>query len=114
MPGCTFSPGYWAKKAADDLQRIRSLVRRYDVELAAQVPSLWKAGSLAGWIYARVARGQTDKLEDLGYAELHALIQGLRSFARQHGVFLDAPRPRGWEPEHTIQEEAPELAPAPF
>lgn len=117
--GCVlhFSKDYWSKKAAGDLSRMRHLVESIDVELAAQAPKVWRHDSLAGWIRARITRGETDQLAALNYDQLEACILSLRSFARQHGVVLDAPRRRGWEPaarERTAPQEAMALEPAPF
>lgn len=88
--------GYWARKSGDALARMRWLAQRIanTLELSPRADDPSKrllepdGVGLAGWISARVARGRTDRLDDLLYPELRALIDGLKDYADRHGVVL--------------------------
>lgn len=90
LPAKAYEPGHFARKADDDLARMRGLVHRIDAALLTDRPDIWHAQSLAGWIAKRVTRDRTDQLAELTYQELHALINGLRNFARNSGLTLAA------------------------
>jgi hypothetical protein len=85
-----FEAGYWQRGAADRYGRMRR-------KAAAIAAELEKAGALqpngvglAGWIERRVSRGAADRLEQLDYHGLMAVINGLQAYARQRGVKLTA------------------------
>jgi hypothetical protein len=80
---------HFARKANDDLARMRRLV-------GAIAGALEDAGNLepngvglAGWISSRITKGRTDRIDQLTYNELYNLIEGLKAYARRNGVRLD-------------------------
>jgi hypothetical protein len=81
-----FTNGYWRQSAADDL----ASMRRHALKLAAacEEKGLLAANGvgLAGWIEKRVSGGATDRVEELDFTGLLALIVGLVAYARQRGV----------------------------
>lgn len=85
--GLSYSRGYWQAKAADPLQRVRHLAAR----IAAALVNAGKleGDGLASWIPRHVTGGRPAGLAELSGRELHALINGLRGFARNAGVEVD-------------------------
>jgi len=81
-----YGPGHWAAKAADETQRQRELVTRiYDTLVLEDLLEGGGVG-LAGWIRERVTGGRTDLLEELELHEIGNLIEGLKAFAKRHGI----------------------------
>jgi hypothetical protein len=86
----TYPVHHWLHKADDRLQRMRHYAQQL-ADALADAGLLDAAGvGLAGWISRRVTDGRTDRLADLEYHELHALINGLRAYARRNGVAVKA------------------------
>lgn len=81
----SFSLGYWQRKAADDLARMRGFVRKIETTLVLE-RIFEEESSLLGWIKSRVCDGQAKALDDLDFGELYALIEGLKAFALRHGI----------------------------
>ncbi len=92
---------YWQQQAADLGQRQRYRARAIAAKLETQrdgdgKPLLEPDGvGLRGWISKRVAGGRTDDISELDQRELGALIDGLTSYAKQHGVVVGAELARG-------------------
>jgi hypothetical protein len=78
-----FTPGYWERANADELQRMRFRARKIAAELEAAGKLAPGGVGLAGWIEKRVSKGATNRIEDLAYPSLQALIIGLEAHARQ-------------------------------
>ncbi len=74
---------HFAKKADDDLARMRGLAGRLGDTLARKLTGGF---NLAGWISKRVTGGSTGDIDHLNYNELYKLIEGLKAFARRNGV----------------------------
>ncbi len=83
-----FTPGYWQGQASDALARMRHRATSL-AELLERDGHLAPNGAgLAGWIRKRVSQGQADRVEELDYSGLDALIRGLTAFARRAGLDL--------------------------
>ncbi len=80
----TFPALHFTRKADDDLARMRSLASRIAHTLRG-MGTLTRDDALGGWV-RRVTDDRTDRLQDLNYTELYNLIEGLKAFARRHGV----------------------------
>lgn len=78
-----FTAGYWDRANADELQRMRFLVRKIAAELERSGKLAAGGVGLAGWIEKRVSKGITNRLEDLEFPALQALILQLQAYARQ-------------------------------
>ncbi len=107
-----FAAGYWKAQAADQFHRMRGRARRAAAVL--EEAGLLKPGAgLAGWIEKRVTRGETNKLEELDYHGLLALITGLEAFARQRGIGSPPPQrgPLSDDPAGPTVDVAPPAAP---
>lgn len=78
-----FTPRYWQASAEDQLQRMRHRV----AELAAELEACGRlepgGAGLAGWISKRVSRGQADRVEELDFHQMRALILQLEAYRRQ-------------------------------
>jgi len=85
-----FTEGYWVKSAADSLGRMRHKVRGLAAELEAAGHLAANGIGLAGWIEKRVTRGATNRLEELDYQGLRALILGLKAYGRQRAALVPA------------------------
>jgi len=85
-----FTEGYWVKNAADSLGRMRHKVRLLAAELEAAGHLAANGIGLAGWIEKRVTRGATNRLEELDYQGLRALILGLKAYSRQRAALVPA------------------------
>jgi hypothetical protein len=85
-----FTEHYWRDAAADDLRAMR--FHALKIAAALERDGLLAAGGvgLAGWIAKRVTAGATDRIEQLDFHGLLALILGLEGYARQRGVQLAA------------------------
>lgn len=83
-----FTRGYWRTHADDRNARLRH--RATTIAAAMESAGIFPAGGagLAGWIAKRVTDGATDKLAELDYHGLMALILGMTAFARQRQVAL--------------------------
>lgn len=81
----SFSLGYWQRKAADDLARMRGFVRKIETTLVLE-RIFEEETSLLGWIKSRVCDGQAKALDDLDFGELYALIEGLKAFAKRNKI----------------------------
>lgn len=79
-----FQPGYWREKAGDHLHRMRHRVGRivHVLEISGWLKP--DGVGLAGWILKRVTGGETDRIEQLDYHRLSALLNGLTNYARCH------------------------------
>lgn len=84
-----FTAGYWTRCARDHWARMRHRA----VGVAAKLEAAGKLApggvGLAGWIAKRVTRGAADRVEQLDYHGLLALILSLEAYARQEGVNLN-------------------------
>lgn len=83
-----FTRGYWQRHAADQWARMRHRAAAIAGELEAAGRLAPGGTGLAGWIEKRVTHGQTNRIEQLDYHGLLALILGLTAYARQNGVEL--------------------------
>lgn len=81
-----FTPGYWKAQASDHHKRMRHRAAAIAAELEAAGKLAPGGAGLAGWIEKRVTRGETNRIEELDYHGLLALILGLEAYARQGGV----------------------------
>lgn len=81
-----FTAGYWKGQAADHYQRMRRKALHLAEELEAEGRLAPGGVGLAGWIEKRVTRGETNRIEELDYHGLLALILGLEAYARQGRV----------------------------
>jgi hypothetical protein len=90
-----FAKGYWAAKAKDGLQRMRHRALRIGAALERAGVLAADGAGFRGWIAHRVTGERTDKLEDLGFHEMQALIVGLQAFATQRGVDVNVEAPSG-------------------
>jgi hypothetical protein len=80
------SRGYWRRKAADDLARMRSLAQKISDTLELERIFERDGKGLLGWIEKRVCKGERKTLDQLDADELYKLIEGLKAFARRHGI----------------------------
>jgi hypothetical protein len=87
-----FTRGYWQAHAADQWARMRHRALAIAAELEAAGKLAPGGAGLGGWIAKRVTRGEADRVEQLDYHGLLALILGLTAYARQCGVEL-SPQP---------------------
>ena len=78
-----FTRGYWDRANADELQRMRFRVRKIAAELEAAGKLAPGGVGLAGWIGKRVSKGATNRLEDLEFPSLQALLLQLEAYAKQ-------------------------------
>jgi hypothetical protein len=78
-----FTAGYWQRANADELQRMRYRVNAIAAELEAAGKLAFGGIGLAGWIEKRVSKGATDRLEDLEFPALQALLLQLEAYAKQ-------------------------------
>jgi hypothetical protein len=85
-----FTRDYWAESAADSLSRMRHKVKELAAELEAAGHLVPHGVGLAGWIEKRVSQGATNRLEELDYQGLRALIVGLESYSRQRAALVPA------------------------
>jgi hypothetical protein len=85
-----FTEGYWAKSVGDSLCRMRFKVTALAAELEAAGHLVPNGVGLAGWIEKRVSQGATNRLEELDYQGLRALIVGLKAYARQRAAVVRA------------------------
>src|SRR5439155_5054854 len=85
-----FTRDYWRDHAADQYARMRHRAGAIAAEL--ERAGIFKPDSegLRGWIFKRVAGGETNQLADLDYQQLLALILGLQAFAAQRAVAIPA------------------------
>jgi hypothetical protein len=83
-----FTEGYWRKHAGDGLGRMRCKALALAAELERHGKLLPDGVGLCGWINKRVSGGQFNRVEELDYHGLLALILGLQSYARQQLVQL--------------------------
>lgn len=88
----TYPPTHFQDKADDVLARVRFKAQAIADALVAAGVFDREGVSLAGWISKRVAQGEKDRLAQLDYHELHALITGLTAFAKGRGVPLPGAR----------------------
>jgi hypothetical protein len=79
-----FTAGYWKVAASDRWQRMKRRCEMLDASL--QAGGVFSPGSLAGWISKRVTAGDHDRLDELDYHQLSALMLQLESLCRQRGV----------------------------
>ncbi len=84
-----FGALHFARKADDDLARMRRLAGAIVAQLEASGNLEPNGVGLAGWIEKRITRGRTNRIDQLTYKEMHALINSLRSYSNDHGVKLD-------------------------
>ena len=85
-----FTAGYWERCAIDVLHRMRYKARRLALDLEAKGKLAPDGVGLAGWINKRVSGGEVNRLEDLDYHGLVALILQLSAYARQRPVAATA------------------------
>ncbi|MGE5608864.1 MAG: hypothetical protein ACM359_06405, partial [Bacillota bacterium] len=85
-----FSPHYWQECAAHGLSRMRHKAQVLAQLLESHGHLTPNGVGLAGWIEKRVTAGESNRLEDLDYHGLRALIVGLEAYAWQRGVRLPA------------------------
>lgn len=85
-----FERDYWQRKAQDRYGRMRRRVYMIAQELEKHGLLHPNGAGLSGWISKRVTRGQCDRVEELDYHGLLALILSLTAYARQRGVELRA------------------------
>ena len=85
-----FMRGYWQDCARDSLGRMRHKAKRIAGELEAAGHLTANGVGLAGWIRRRVSRGETDRIEELDYQGLRALIVGLEAYSRQRAALVPA------------------------
>jgi len=85
-----FTKDYWQTGAADSLGRMRHKVKALATELEGAGHLAANGVGLAGWISKRVTRGETDRLEELDYQGLRALILGLGAYIRQRAALVPA------------------------
>ena len=78
-----FTPGYWDRSSADELQRMRHHAYKLAAELERSGKLAPNGAGLSGWIEKRVSKGITSRLEDLEFPALQALIIGLEAYAKQ-------------------------------
>jgi hypothetical protein len=90
-----FTRDYWVKSAADSLSRLRYKAKSLAAELEAAGHLVPHGVGLAGWIEKRVSQGATNRLEELDYQQLRALIVGLSAYGRQRADPLNV---RTFEP----------------
>jgi len=81
-----FTAGYWKKASGDELQRMRFRVSRIAAALEAAGKLAPCGAGLAGWIARRISNGATDRVDQLDFPALQALIIQLESYARQNAV----------------------------
>lgn len=79
---------HWQRKADDYLHRMRHRAERIAQQLEAAGHLAADGKGLAGWISKRITSGTADRLDQLDYHGLLALILGLTSWAHQRGVKL--------------------------
>lgn len=84
--GKAYSRDYWASKADDRAQRPRDLVRRIALVLEQNGLLAPHGQGLSGWIQEQITDGVSADLDSLSPDQLHALINGLRAYARRHGL----------------------------
>ena len=109
-----FTEGYWQNAAADHLSRMRGKAVRIAAALESAGKLFPDGVGLAGWIRKRVTGGRTDRVEDLDYHGLLALILGLRAYARQNGVCLDDGTEGNGEGENGVSNAHDCQEPIPF
>ncbi len=100
-----FAAGYWQRASADRLQRMRYRVNRIAAALEAAGKLQPNGVGLAGWIEKRVSGGITDRLDDLEFPAMQALLMGLEAYARQCSVRL---------PSNETFQASPATAMTPF
>jgi hypothetical protein len=83
-----FTRDYWTRHAADQWARMRHRAVRIAAELEAAGKLAPGGVGLSGWISKRVSRGEADRVEQLDYHGLLALIVSLQAYARQQGIEL--------------------------
>ena len=81
-----FSWGYWTGEAAGEMRRQKHLVTIIADTLALEGHLKPDGVGLAGWIRERVTGGRTDQLDELQPHEMSNLIEGLKAFAKRHGI----------------------------
>jgi hypothetical protein len=86
-----FSRGYWRQHAADRYQRMRTRIESIAGQLEAHGALHADGAGLRGWIEKRVTRGRTNRITELSYHELLALMLSLSAYARSRGVRLELP-----------------------
>lgn len=103
-----FTAGYWRDHAADQWARMRRRALQVAAELEAAGKLAPGGAGLAGWIEKRVTRGETNRIEQLDYHGLLALILGLQAYARQSGVRIsDDPKELTTHEEHGSSNATP-------
>jgi hypothetical protein len=85
-----FSRGYFKAKAEDRYARMRRRIYFIAQRLEAAGALHANGAGLSGWITKRVTHGQCDRLEELDYHGLLALMLSLIAYAHQRGVTIDA------------------------
>ncbi|HEX4055996.1 MAG TPA: hypothetical protein VHX86_17160 [Tepidisphaeraceae bacterium] len=111
-----FTAGYWRRASADQLQRMRYRVNRIAAALEAAGRLQPNGVGLAGWIEKRVSGGVTDRIDDLEFPAMQALLMGLQAYAKQCGVELSprdsaAPSGLGAAPFASVGRANPNMAP---
>lgn len=81
-----YAAGHWQAKADDQCQRMRHLAQRLAASLEERGLLQGDGVGLRGWIAKYLGDAQDVPLHRLGYAQLHTLINGLRAYARRHGL----------------------------
>lgn len=79
-----FGRDYWQACGEDGLSRMRGKVARIVTALESAGKLAPEGAGLFGWTKKRVSGGATDRLENLEYHGLMALIVGLEAYARQN------------------------------
>jgi len=85
-----FTKDYCQRGAADSIGRMRHKVRELAAELEAAGHLAANGVGLCGWISKCMTRGETDRLEELDYQQLRALITGLEAYTRQRAALVPA------------------------
>lgn len=83
-----FTRGYWQQHAQDRYQRMRCKAMKIAAALETAGFLHADGAGLRGWIEHRVTAGQHDRIEQLDYHGLLALITSLSAYAKQRGVEL--------------------------
>jgi hypothetical protein len=93
-----FTAGYWEAAATDVLHRLRYRAQKLALALEAKGKLAPDGVGLSGWIKKRVSGGEVNRLVDLDYHGLVALILQLEAYTRQRpaspSVLSGVPAPR--------------------
>jgi hypothetical protein len=81
-----FTEGYWSRCSADSLHRLRYRAQKLALALEAKGKLAPDGVGLSGWIKKRVSGGEVNRLVDLDYHGLVALILQLEAYTRQRPV----------------------------